>query len=309
MRAARAARAVGALVAALVATLAGLLVLAFCWGLVEPRLLDVEEIVAQVPGLPESWAGRRVAVIADLQLGLWWDNEGTAARAVERAVATRPAAVLLLGDYVYHAAAAGEEVERLERVLRPLSAGGVPVFAVLGNHDYGLRRRDGRRADAARASRIRETLRALGIRILHNEAATLRSARGEALHVVGIGSEWAGEARPAEAFDAVAATAPRIVIMHNPVTFRAIAAGRAPVAFAGHTHGGQVRLPGLPSWTWLEWVHPHHPPVDGWVAAAYGAPGNRLYVSRGIGMSRVPVRIHCPPELTLVTLRRASAGP
>jgi predicted MPP superfamily phosphohydrolase len=43
--------------------------------------------------------------------------------------------------------------------------------------------------------------------------------------------------------------------------------------------------------------------ADGWIPD-YGAPGNRLYVNRGIGFSRVPIRINCPPELTWITLRR-----
>jgi predicted MPP superfamily phosphohydrolase len=73
---------------------------------------------------------------------------------------------------------------------------------------------------------------------------------------------------------------------------------------AGHTHGGQVRLPFTPDWSWLELVSDL--PADGFVDG-YGEPRNQLYVSRGVGFSVVPVRLNCRPELTVFTLR-SSAG-
>lgn len=92
--------------------------------------------------------------------------------------------------------------------------------------------------------------------------------------------------------------------MHNPASFERIAAGRAPIAFAAHTHGGQVRIPFTPKWTWLSWVRGERVHSDGWDPPSVGAPGNRLYINRGIGMSELPVCINCRPELTLFTLRR-----
>ena len=76
------------------------------------------------------------------------------------------------------------------------------------------------------------------------------------------------------------------------------------MAVAGHTHGGQLRLPGAPAWTFLTRVQESEVYDDDWVTS-HSSPGNNLYVNRGIGFSLVPLRIFCMPELTFFTLRRA----
>lgn len=92
--------------------------------------------------------------------------------------------------------------------------------------------------------------------------------------------------------------------MHNPDTFDALPPGAAPLAVAGHTHGGQVRVPFFPEWSYLALVQGGEVHVDGWIDG-FGEPGNRLYVNRGIGMSLVPLRVNAPPELTIFTLQGA----
>ena len=94
--------------------------------------------------------------------------------------------------------------------------------------------------------------------------------------------------------------------MHHPDSFAEIPAGAAPLAVAGHTHGGQVRIPLMPQWSWLTFVKEDEVHADGWIDG-YGAEGNRLYVNRGIGFSVVPLRINCPPELTRFVLEHGRA--
>ena len=128
---------------------------------------------------------------------------------------------------------------------------------------------------------------------------------GDTLWVAGIGSVWAGASDPEAALSAVPPEAARIALMHNPESYREIGAGRAPLALAGHTHGGQIRLIPGRSESWLDIVREGEVIEDGWAVDSVGAPGNRLYVTRGIGFSGAPLRINCRPELTLVTLRAA----
>lgn len=93
--------------------------------------------------------------------------------------------------------------------------------------------------------------------------------------------------------------------MHEPDTFPVIPAGAAPLAFAGHTHGGQVRIPFTDDWSWMSLLVDKEIHGEGWIDG-HGQPGNRLYVNRGIGFSNLPIRINCQPELTVFTLRSES---
>jgi predicted MPP superfamily phosphohydrolase len=106
------------------------------------------------------------------------------------------------------------------------------------------------------------------------------------------------------ALEGVPDGAARVVFMHNPDTFAEIPAGAAPLGVAAHTHGGQIRVPSMPEWSWMALLQNERVHADGWIDG-YGAPGNRLYVNRGIGFSTIPMRIFCPPEVTFFTLRRA----
>lgn len=292
----------GARTALLSGAVIALLVILYGW-LLEPRLLlRVEREAVPMPGLPAAWAGSTIAVTGDFEVGAPGANSAMAHRVVRRLVAERPAAVLLIGDFVRHdtddRVAA---LERLEAILRPLAQSGTPAFAVLGEHDWGI---DGPGAapDSAAASELRATLRRLGVRVLDDQSAALRPfGGGPSLHLVGIGSPAAGSGRSA-ALEAVPTGAPRVVFMATAESFATLSAGTAPLAVAGLARAPHVRVP-----RGAEWPGPTDRARgaigDGWVQG-YGAPGNRLYVNRGIGFSHAPLRINRPPELTLFTLVR-----
>lgn len=272
------------------------------WGVaIEPRfLLDVQEHRAEIPNLPSEWAGEKVAFLADFQVGMWWDNTGMVEKAVEAAIEAAPAVILIGGDFVYKPDST--VIREAVSLMAPLGASGIPVFAVLGNHDYSIDKRDSESREAL-ARFLEEELEAAGIEVLHNEARAVDGPGAAPLFVVGVGSEWAGKSQPVDAVAGVPNAAPRVLIAHNPVIFRDLPAHSAALAIAGHTHGGQVRLPFTPSESWLDIARSREVVADGWAADTIGAAGNRLYVSRGIGFSNVPVRIFCRPELSIFTLQ------
>lgn len=308
--------------------LAGALLLLLIWGaVIEPRLVDFKEESATIPHLPQDWEGKRVALIADMQIGMWFGNEGTVTKIVNRIIKERPAAVLLAGDFVYHPTdddSPGDvekedssnfmsEVNNAVALLRPLTEAGIPSYAVLGNHDYGMGYPDSvknqRLADA-----VTQTLEAAGIRVIKNAAVPLELANQTAapdssttainakLYLVGIGSVYANNADTKIALSQVPENAPRIIFMHNPDAFAEFPGGTAPLAVAGHTHGGQIRVPFTDDWSWMALASKEEVHADGWIDN-YGQAGNRLYVNRGIGFSSFPIRINCRPELTVFTLR------
>ena len=283
---------------------AGLLV----WSAVEPYFIDIEDHDVTIPRLSEAWDGRRVAVIADLQVGMWASNTWTIERIVRRIVRERPAAVLLVGDFVYHAGGDPAPVRRVARLLEPLREAGLPTYAVLGNHDYDMPSK-GAPANETLASAVREALRGIGVRVLENESVPLPKPNGEPpLHLVGIGAHVPGHDDVPAALAEVPEAAPRLVMMHHPNSYHALPPGSAPLAVAAHTHGGQFRIPFTPDWTWMTYTSDDEVHTDGFDETT-GADGNRLYVNRGIGFSVVPLRLNCPPELTMFTLRREARDP
>ncbi|HXG85042.1 MAG TPA: metallophosphoesterase [Pyrinomonadaceae bacterium] len=307
------------------------LLLLLIWGVaVEPRLVDFKEESAVVPDLPKEWEGKRVALIADFQVGMWLGNEDTAAKIVNRIIEERPAAVLVAGDFVYKPTDEDEpgdveredvrnfmpEVNRATELLRPLINAGIPTFAVLGNHDYGMGYPDSVKNERL-AVAVRQTLSQAGARVIDNAAASLvlpgenaaqsdsAANAGANLYIVGIGSRYAGNDKPEVALSQIPDAAPRIIFMHNPDSFAAFPANSAPLALAGHTHGGQIRIPFFPEWTWMDMFRDEKVHADGWIDD-FGLTGNRLYVNRGIGFRSFPARINCRPELTVFTLRGKS---
>lgn len=180
-------------------------------------------------------------------------------------------------------------------LLEPLTEADAPVYAVMGNHDHAV----------AAVPELTDALTAAGAVVLSNQAAVvpgLGADGSQELHVVGLGAVWADEvdvdAAPADVPDG----APSVVMRHNPTTFDELPAGTAPIALAGHMHRGQVALPGTPRWSYLGPAQEEAVVADGFAPEGYGADGNAMFVSCGIGFSTVPVRIDAPPQVVLLQL-------
>jgi predicted MPP superfamily phosphohydrolase len=137
---------------------------------IEPRfLLEVEREEARVPALPAAWEGQQVAVLGDFQVGLFLDNTRAMREAVERVIAARPALVLIVGDFIYDVDADEVEEQIAEALpfFRPLVDAGLPTFAVLGNHDYGIATPTDE-VELQVADTLESALEALGIPVLRN---------------------------------------------------------------------------------------------------------------------------------------------
>ncbi|WP_369130969.1 metallophosphoesterase [Modestobacter roseus] len=262
--------------------------------LIEPRLvLDEEQESVEIPGLAAGAPPIEVAVLADMQIGMWWGNPGMSARAIARAVEAEPDVVLLGGDFVYHAGPDVEpEVETALELLAPLLESGIPTYAVLGNHDYA----------SGAAEELTAALEGAGVPVLLNESEPVPGTGDDPLHVVGVGPVRPGLVDVDQALAGLPEAAPRVVLMHNPASFPEMPAGSAPLTVAGHTHCGQIALPGLPNWSYLGLTEEEEIVVDGWAPEGYGADGNALFVTCGIGFSVVPVRINAPPQVVFFEL-------
>jgi uncharacterized protein len=252
----------------------------------EPASLTVAE-----HELSLGWPGDRslrVAVLTDLHVGSPFNGMAKLHSTVDRTNAAQPDLICILGDLVIQGVLGGRFVTPEEIVVElarlHTSAG---IVAVLGNHDGWFDH-----------DRVRQAVEAVGIRVVEDTAIRVNTPIGP-LWVAGISDLWTGRHDLAAALAAVVDDgAPVLLLTHNPDVFPAVPA-RVTLTLAGHTHGGQVRLPVagaliVPSKFGQRFAAGHV--VEG---------GRHLFVATGIGTSILPVRFRVPPAVTLLTVRPA----
>ncbi len=231
-----------------------------------------------VIGLPRALDGLRVGLITDTHASATVADADIRA-AVALLVNERPDLAVLGGDFVTDQDTTWA-VPSAE-MLAPLVGAPSGSFAVLGNHD------DDRVVPAALAARGFEVLR---------DQRTTRTIRGESVMIAGLRYWTRRTAEIARVLDGGSTTT--FVLAHDPRRLREAAQLDAQLVLSGHTHGGQVVLPGLGA------VAARRFPV----IAGPGTDGNcTVYVSRGVGTVVAPIRINCAPEVSLLTLRSQSA--
>ena len=275
---------------------------------IEPRFVVRNDEVAVVPNLPPRWEGAQVAAFADLQVGMWWSNTDAARRLVHQIVDVHPAFVLIAGDFVYEAdITVDDQMRRVVEILRPILDERIPIYAVLGNHDYSLMNEHSDQENYV-ARKVAVALKDAGVVMMDNVVRALPSAPDSAgavdtLYLAGIGEKWAKNDKSAETVAKIPAGAPRVVFMHDPDSFAKIPAGEAPFALAAHTHGLQIGIPYLSDYLWRHYFSDEGSGVEGW-QKNFGAPGNRVYINRGVGFSILPARLNAVPELNVFTLHK-----
>ena len=287
------------------------LLAAYAWWLEPSRLHLTRHAVADPDKRLASPV--RVLLLTDWHLGRWSRPGALWAKMarLRQEHAARPFDLVLLGgDYV-------DEEPNYLRLLRPcldlLAGFGVPMYAVLGNHDYSSFGGD--------CQPVTAYLEDAGIIVLRNQAAAV-TVRGQRLLIVGLDDlqesrtyydpgiyQAPAQYKAAAArmdwyahFDDAEPDLPRLVLAHNPDAV--YLPGRTPLAvLCGHTHGGQMMLLDWVSRPLHRWIHPHLPPGSAvtW-AGRKTANGRTLLVSRGIEGSAIPVRLLRPPEAVIITL-------
>lgn len=279
----------GLRIALAVTAIAGLAALGWAV-LVEPRMLAVRQGEVAAPQWPAGHAPLRAALVADLHVGSLWNGTENLARVVAAVNAQAPDIVLLLGDFVTTGTLAGPFVapDAIADVLAGLDAK-LGVYAVLGNHDWDF---DG--------PRVRRALEGAGIAVLEDEVALVTRPGGD-FALAGVPDDTTRDPDVAATLSKVPAGArdglPVIVVTHDPAVFADVPDSRVAATFAGHTHGGQVRLPliGSP-------VTPGRAPSR-WAFGHVVEGGRHLYVSGGVGTSILPLRFNMPPGVEIVTVR------
>jgi len=266
-----------------------LLLLAFVvfWAFfIEPNRLVVREETIAIDNWPGALDGFKIAVISDIHAGGSFIDDKKLHLIVDRTNQLHPELIVILGDYMSSNGWTSRRVEPevFGPVLKNLSAP-FGTYSVLGNHDAWYS-----------AAKVRRGLEQNGIKVLDNEVLQIE-ARGVPLWLVGLGDLWTKRPpRIAQTVALVPQGQTMIALTHNPDIFPDLPE-RVPLLLAGHTHGGQVRLPFIGS------VVQSSNFGERYERGHVFENNHHLFVTTGIGTSIVPVRFGVTPEIVLLTLK------
>ena len=252
----------------------------------EPRNLVSEHIDIRLARLPEEFHGFRIAQISDIHFGPYMGRAGLE-RALQLAQSFRPDLLALTGDFVSHPFGGSNGLigahyaEPCADVLAAVT--GIPVLAILGNHDHWNN-----------AAIVEGALQERGITVLRNRSIPLERGPNR-IWVAGIDDALVEAADLDKALHDVPLSETTLLLAHEPDFADYAARFRVDLQLSGHSHGGQVRLPGIGAL------------ILPTLARKYPIGLNRVgslqvYTNRGLGVINPPVRFYCPPEVTFVTL-------
>ncbi|HPO17051.1 MAG TPA: metallophosphoesterase family protein [Candidatus Hydrogenedentes bacterium] len=246
-------------------------------GLRNACAIEVHEHALTVPNLPSSFKGYRILHLSDLHLDLHPDI----AEAIWNHV--KPLSYdlcVITGDFcsvtMQDPAIAMGEMRRLVQCIHS------PIFAVLGNHDR---------------IEILPELEAMGVRVLMNERVVIGREEKE-IYLAGIDDPHLFQTdNIAKAIDGIPRNSATILLAHSAEIFAEANAAGVTVLLCGHTHGGQISLPGGIA-ILHNASHPRYMNYGSWRYQAL-----RGYTSRGTGSCIAPLRFFAPPEIAVHVLK------
>ena len=261
-------------------------------GLAESDDLSVVRVDVPLRRLPRSFDGFTIAQLSDFHY------ETFTIKPISRAVAMvnrlAPDLIALTGDFITAplfetpsslreaALQAAPCAEMLSKLAAPEG-----VYAVLGNHDF-----------LSDSGRVTHTLAEHHIPVLRNRAVAVRRGE-EKIWLVGIDDAYLGRPDLGAALRDVPANDTTILLAHEPDYADEASLLPVDLQLSGHSHGGQIWIPGLGA-PWLPPMARKYP------RGLYRVGDLTLYTNRGVGTIHLPIRLNCPPEITLIRLRAAS---
>lgn len=262
---------------------------------IEPHILTLNEVSVNTGKMPKPM---KIAFLADIQVGQYRKIDYVQ-KITDRLTYYHPDIVILGGDFVENFAS--EPDEYLE--LTPLGSitKKFPTYAVLGNHEYGIGSGLSVTFDKYRTPNVSEDvtkyLTSLGVRVLRNELITVTSTPSP-FYIFGV-DEWMAHKqnlRPLK--NDRTENLPTIVVVHNPYAAETISSyDNINLILAGHTHGGQIRIPFVGPLGRVDDVTP----ID-WYQGLSQVGNSKLFVTSGVGETGARARLFNPPEIVIFTI-------
>ncbi len=239
----------------------------------------VRSVRFEFPSLPPAFDGFQILQISDLHID---GTDGLAEALFPLLSELRPDLCVFTGDYRFEDRGPCEEVYPCMRTILSGIAATHGIFGILGNHD---------------SSEIAFALEEMGVRMLINESAEIR--RGNAsLCLVGVDDPYDYRCDDLDgALESVPSHEFKVLLAHAPELYNEAADSGIALYLCGHTHAGQIRLPGIGSLR-----HNAKCPK----ALSYGPWTHKQmqgYTTAGAGCALLPVRFNCPPEVVMIELR------
>ncbi|PYV43139.1 MAG: hypothetical protein DMG06_11800 [Acidobacteria bacterium] len=242
--------------------------------------IDVSHHRVRLKNLPDSFEGFKIVHLTDIHHSKFVSfNE--VFRMVELANRQSPDVVLLTGDYITWSK---KFIAPVAEALRNLKSR-FGSYAILGNHDM--------RVDAEGITQALETAQ---IKVLRNSAERI-DFKGDSLWIAGVDEYSYGQSDIPKAMREVPLSQPRILLAHNPEIVSQATCHQVDFVLAGHTHGGQIKIPFMRSLNVV--TQPSQDFLEGFVRNG----NTQMYISRGLGKVVIPVRILCPPEIPVFYLQ------
>jgi predicted MPP superfamily phosphohydrolase len=257
--------------------------------LLEPNRPRVVRQDFSLPRWPERLNGFTVALLSDFHFDPYFSKHPLHA-AIPMVNDLHPDLIVLTGDFVTAPFVGDDrkaafEAEPCAQLLRQMNA---PhrLWAVLGNHD-----------EATDHRHVTHALQAQNIQVLANQSQAIEHD-GARFWLAGVNDVLSKTADLPKTLRPVPANEAVILLAHEPDYADQVAKFPIDLQLSGHSHGGQIRIPLLP---------PLYLPTLGkkYILGTYRIGPLTLYTNAGLGTIGVPARLNCPPEITLLTLRRA----
>ncbi|MGD9503457.1 MAG: metallophosphoesterase [Syntrophobacteraceae bacterium] len=247
--------------------------------------ISVERVAMPVKDLPLGLDRFKIVQMSDFHFDSY-TRMALMESAIDAANRLEPDIVVLTGDYITSDVKKIHDLSQVLRRLRPR----IGVFGVLGNHDV-----------AHGPKVVQKGLEKAGVTVLRNRGVEF-DVGGDSIHLAGLDDALHGRPNFKAAMAEHTEGTPSVLLMHEPdYADRVVGSELVSVQLSGHSHGGQVRLPGIGALCL---------PIMGrkYDHGLYRLGKAWLYTNRGIGAVTVPVRIGCPPEVTEITLLSQNAA-
>ncbi len=249
----------------------------------EPKMIDITRLDIEIKRLPEKFENFTITQISDLHSGKFV-NLDLIKKSVMLVNEQDSDIVMMTGDFIEHICYREKHIRPcMQEIALIQSREG--IYAVLGNHDH-----------QSDAKKITEELQRIGVKVLRNENTRLRRGNS-AIQILGVDDLVEKKDNMRKTLSGVNASEVKILMSHSPDIAENYKLSGIDLLLSGHTHGGQVCFPFIGA--------PVNPSDYGqkFVSGLIKYNDIQMYVNRGIGVTIIPARFMCKPEITVFTLK------